>query len=520
MASFCGLKSTWATALLLLPQLITPTIADNSQISNANHIFNAIHSSMRQWGSSLNHNGMSFFLATVPEGTQLYHGDHRREPITGTEWLAFEAEHALVFANPFPHGPPPPPDHDDDRKYPRPPPPPPRPHELRDDDPAGGWLHTYTAAKDLRLLYIDGMSAGKTSNGTMDSQDRILLRDAVSGHAEKERAELFCRRAREDWDDRLDGVIRMEAGFEIILCDFARDLRLVRVTQAKRKPLDKGGRGPPKDPLDGAKLWIKAVAARYHGIGGKRVVLNYDHFVTAYAYGLDLFHSPDGDRLALPRLTQLSTEDLEPIRADVDRLIMSHDPEEASTDWQAIADMVVERYARELRYLASGQLSTVANIHEAVEGLLGPFIDYSDRNATLEVDRCANHFVPAGTSDGTAEAAVRSVTHRICATLSDTLNQEDYDTTVAGIRRLMEYLSWTTWKECNGCADNEVCVVPMWPMGTIEDYQHPQCRDPEKPNGGGRRYWGRPGRPPKSPPKPMAASWMQRMSHSLQTILR
>ncbi|KAJ4290997.1 hypothetical protein N0V90_010193 [Kalmusia sp. IMI 367209] len=29
---------------------------------------------MRQWGSSLNHNGMSFFMATVPTGTQLYHG--------------------------------------------------------------------------------------------------------------------------------------------------------------------------------------------------------------------------------------------------------------------------------------------------------------------------------------------------------------------------------------------------------------------------------------------------------------
>ncbi|KAL5360264.1 hypothetical protein BJX96DRAFT_69404 [Aspergillus floccosus] len=512
MASSCGVPASWATALLLVPLLISPTIADESQPPNANHIFNAIYASMRQWGSSLHHNGMSFFLATVPEGTQLYHGDHRREPITGTEWLAFEVEHAMVFANPYPHGPPPP-DHGPDGEGPRPPP---REHELKDEEPAGGWLHTYTAAKNLRLLYIDGMSAGKSSNGTMDSQDRILFRDAVSGHAEKQRAELFCRMAREDWDDRLDGVIRMEAGFEIILCDFARDLNEIRVTQVKRKPLDRGGRGPPKDPLDGAKLWIKAVAARYHGIGGNRVVLNYDHFVTAYAYGLDLFHSPDGDRLALPRLTQLSREDLEPIRAEVDRLIMSHDPKEASTDWQAIADMVVERYARELRYLASGQLSTVADIHEEIEGLLGPFIDYSDRNATLEIDRCANHFVPAGASDGIAGAAVRSVAHRICATLSDTLNQANYDTAVAGLRRLMENLSWTTWKECNGCVDNEVCVVPMWPMGTVEDYKHPQCRDPDQPNGDGRRYWGSPGRPPKA----AAASWVQRVSHSLQTILR
>ena len=34
--------------------------------SNADTIFNAIHSAGRQWGSSVNHNGVSIFPATVP----------------------------------------------------------------------------------------------------------------------------------------------------------------------------------------------------------------------------------------------------------------------------------------------------------------------------------------------------------------------------------------------------------------------------------------------------------------------
>jgi hypothetical protein len=34
---------------------------------------------------------------------------------------------------------------------------------------------TYAAAKDLRLLYLDGMSAAKTSKGTLDSQDAVLF---------------------------------------------------------------------------------------------------------------------------------------------------------------------------------------------------------------------------------------------------------------------------------------------------------------------------------------------------------
>jgi hypothetical protein len=79
---------------------IAHATSEHLKAHNANHLFNAVHSSMRQWGSSLNHNGMSFFLATVPAGTQLYHGTSNPEPIEGMQWLAFEPEHALIFARP------------------------------------------------------------------------------------------------------------------------------------------------------------------------------------------------------------------------------------------------------------------------------------------------------------------------------------------------------------------------------------------------------------------------------------
>src|SRR4051794_28710732 len=99
-------------SLLSLSGGLTPN--DTSPpLKNANHIFNAIQDSMRQWGSSLHHNGVSFFLATVPAGTQLYHGTSKSSPVNGTEWLAFEPEHAMVFARPRRGGPPPGDDHDD-----------------------------------------------------------------------------------------------------------------------------------------------------------------------------------------------------------------------------------------------------------------------------------------------------------------------------------------------------------------------------------------------------------------------
>lgn len=481
---------------------------------NANHIFNAIHSSMRQWGSSLHHNGMSFFLASVPAGTQLYHGTHQRDRVNGTEWLAFEPEHAMVFAAFGPGRGPPPggpdsPGSDDPRR--------PSFQKLlaqigeteKDKDPElGGWLHTYVAAKDLRLVYIDGMSAAKSSNGTLDSQDRILLRDALDDgngdlmRDEKRRAETICRMAREEWEDRIDGVIRMEAGFEIILCDFARDLDLLHVVRVKLDEIGPGagpgcepGRGKEMEKGPGGKAgptrWLRAIAARYDGIGGRRVALNYDHFVTAYAYGLDLFASAEGGR-RLPRLQHLSSADLDPLRRDLHRLIMTHNTNESSFDWQAVTDMVIERYAHELRYLASGELSTTEQLHAELETILSPFIDYGDRNSTLEVDRCSAQLLSARSpAHGVAAHAIRSVVRAICSTLLEAWGQTDYSLAVNQINDLMEYLSWTTWKRCSGCGDHEICVIPIWPMGTVEDYEHPQCRDANQPYGEGSRYWGR-----------------------------
>ncbi len=57
--------------------------------SNAPLIFNDIHSSMRQRGSSLNHNGMSLFPGRIPNNTHLYHGTHKPDAVKGMEWLAF-----------------------------------------------------------------------------------------------------------------------------------------------------------------------------------------------------------------------------------------------------------------------------------------------------------------------------------------------------------------------------------------------------------------------------------------------
>ncbi|KAJ6146180.1 hypothetical protein N7497_008162 [Penicillium chrysogenum] len=517
------------------------TTPDNEPVKNANHIFNVIQDSMRQWGSSLHHNGVSFFLAGVPAGTQFYHGTSKASPVNGTEWLAFEPEHAMVFARPR-RDPPPhlPPDDPDTERYDRGHselrkrdhynkdekhhgPPGVRPPKESDENEAG-YLHTYAAAKDLRLLYLDGMSAAKTSKGTLDSQDAVLFTGSLDDHSspggqENERARLACEMAQNEWEGRIDGVLRMEAGFEIILCDFKRDLIPVRITQVKRSSEehqaddkyhygcapskgDGGNRhgpggpcGPGAPPHGGpgngpdASRWMRAITARYNGIGGNRVSLNFNHFVTAFSHDVELFR----DNSTFPRLVGLSAEERAAIRAEVTDLVMTHHPAEVGEDWQAITDMIVIRYSKELSYFVSGSIDSIERLQSEIERVLSPFIDYSEREDVAEIERCATQFLLSTSfeSGGIAARAVYGVTHRICSSLVEAGKGRDLLSAIRVIRDLVGYLDWATWKECRGCAANEICVVPIWPMGTVQDYDSPQCKDASNPyDQGGESYWG------------------------------
>ena len=479
---------------------------------NTNHIFNAIHSSMRQWGSSINHNGMSFFLATVPKELQFYHGTHMSKPVTGMEWLAFEPEHAMLFAGGRgpprrrpgePREPGQPPDEPGRRPPPDSPgrgPPPPMAfgyHQhvteqvpMAGEDEEGtnmtsGWLHTYATKRDLQLLYIDGMSAAKSDKGTLDSQDHVLLNDTEPhiGFYDYTRATLMCKLAKDRWSNRIDGFIRMEAGFEIILCSFEQNLDSVRITRAK----DRDGNGEPGRRIgwDARFAYYRAIAARYHDIGGGRVALDYDHFVTAYTYPIDLFASGE----ELPRLRNLSAKAVAPLVTDLDSLVVGKNVNKSSYNWQSIADMIVERYAKTLKYLISGALSTTELLQEEIGLLLQPFIDWEFPDVTAEIERCASQFLPPVHNSSLAARVITDVSTLICSTLRSSLDEDDHETAVSSIQALIEYLDWTTWKDCGGCGVDEICFTAIWPQGSVEDREHPSCTNAsalQEKHG----YWG------------------------------
>lgn len=485
-------EHSWAAAVPFIPQ--TDQDKNAVVVHNANHIFNAIHSSMRQWGSSLNHNGMSFFMAQVPAGTQFYHGSPFQEPVEGMEWLAFEPEHASFFATRIKRRNDtddndgsevesgdlvqPPSGHDGGIML---------QHPILDTrikppryDITPGWLHTYRTKHNLPLLYIDGMSAGKTERGTLDSQDALLLnvtRNQRDGFWDFERARRLCKLSNDKWGGKIKGFIRMEAGFEIIMCSFVENVDFISAVRTGRS-LPGGEESEPTEPVrQHLMVWIKAISARYDDIGGDRVKLDHENFITSFAYDLDLFN--DGDDL--PRLENLSVASLDKVRNDVDTMVNNWGTfDSGAINWQSITDMVVERYAKELPYLVSDSLDTSEAFLHELSTILHVFIDSDHRNSTAEVERCINQFVPTGIkhSGSIAGRAVEAVTRKICSGLFAAFDSNvSVSESKKKLRSLMTYLDWTTWKKCGDCALDEICFIPVWPIGSEEDRIHPRCRN-------------------------------------------
>lgn len=444
----------WALALLPSLSSITHaqiTTANIEPPANANHIFNAIRSTMRHWETSIHPIGMGFYLAAVPKGTRFYHGTGTPDPITGLEWLAFKPEHSLGFA------------HRSGQKHKR------KPQSQSQSkqensqkvlDPAqhhsapstSGYLHTYATARDLRLLYIDGMSAGP--GGALESQDRILFNDTITDSTplpdtglggppnEQRRAVLGCKMAREEWGGRIDGIVRTEGDFEIILCSFERDLELVRISQAKPQVPSRGG-GHGRGPRPGGKYW--SLDNRFDELLGASVKVDFDHFVSVITYGLDLFPG----NVSRPRLGHVPSQQFEPVRRDIKDMVYAWTPSVHPFDWQAVADMIVFRYSDEIQRLAKGEFSDAAALQEYVENLLEPFIDYAAVKSREEiVSLCRDEFIASTAPvDSLGGRAVRFVSGEVCSVLTEVLlSDSDLAGAVARFRELQSYLGWATWQ--------------------------------------------------------------------------
>ncbi|KAF9767164.1 hypothetical protein IL306_000292, partial [Fusarium sp. DS 682] len=392
-------------------------------------VFNAIHSAGRQWGAALYHNGFGFFPATVPAGTMFYHGTRQNVTPTGPEWLAFDIEHAENFARSFKYRagrggptapiPPPPdekePDADDeqtDEEVDR--------QELRrrseyittnnDDDSLlraaapkddndtvnlRGYLHTYQANRDLKVLLIDGMSAGKTNMGTLDSQDLVLRENNTNGRKfdEWHRALDLCKLASE-WG--FDGFVRIEIGIEVIKCDFTDGLDLVSMMRTELMSRTMGNFGLATFQI------VRAVGERYDGVGANRLRIDFSSMVSGLFFPINISSTVTG-RPDLKRLGAATLEELKDIKAYLNDVLRQ--PRRYNVDWQGVVDLIITRYNKRLALMAYEPLESHYFVDEVEAATLtwydapplpddASMVDQREINRTADaIEQCRVHYL-------------------------------------------------------------------------------------------------------------------------------
>ncbi|KAL1851106.1 hypothetical protein Daus18300_012653 [Diaporthe australafricana] len=514
---------------------------------NAFAIFNSIHSAMRQWGSSVHHNGLSFYLATAPEGSVFYHGGFSRDRPVSFEWLAFEIEHAAQFAASLEpredfqtesthneqilrtllryrssHAKPSsdhtlsPESYDKASSQ--------RPlataeDEDDEDPPSGplgfdkmvrGYLQLYRANRPLNLLYIDGQAAAKCPLGSLDSQDLILLgHNEVNSsgrmYGEMARAEQMCALA-EEWKhpngSKIDGFVRMEAGFEIIYCDFSEkgglDLASVQASSFQNET------GVQPYEIGTVFEWLRASAARFHGHPAGRVEIDWSSMVSAFSYPMNL-SNPDWHRQDLPRALNATMESRLAVRGRLRDVFLARGaqevPQRKLINWQGVVDRIVTRFSERLRYIVNNQWAH-DQLLVALGSMVDPHISYTDRSPMSEhlaIERCTQHYLDPSLlrpetwtpEDHAIATALETVSRSICDTIflarrvlraNDTMTPGCDDAVEEAqqiIVDLTERLRWSTWRECDRCpSPDEICSIPMFPTGdSEEDYFHPSCKN-------------------------------------------
>lgn len=501
-------------------EAIVPNAA--SAEKNAHEIFNQLNNAGRQWGSSVKHNGVGFFPAVVPAGTLMYHGTRRQQPPEGLEWLAFEIEHAEAFGSSWLGGPGQPSkgqqvqaEAGEGQKQLRPQP---RTTEAHTDSGnMRGYVHTYQATRDLRILYLDGMAAAKTNMGTLDTQDLVLCEDKVNttkDHfmGETIRTEMICDMLK---DVDYDGYVRLEIGFEIVYCDFNKGVELL---SARRTFFTEDKAGD-----DGLQLfqWTRAVAERYNGLGVDRFKIDFSSIVSGWFFPINVTNT-SSDRSDLKRLASAKQADLNVVKSHVLRSLTQ--PPRFTIDWQATTDEIVHRYANRLAHMVSPNISQISFINE-IETAVLTFVEapqlpgdvniLSDANESAEtireeeVQRCKEHFLLSPRKykqswkleDELIHTALVAVMEDVCNVLLSVRSKlitvapqkgsyglridrrgssNELDEAVGWgrdqVKHLVQRLDWAEWRKIRRCEVDEVMFIPMWPVGKINDFFHPGCR--------------------------------------------
>ncbi|KAJ6468972.1 hypothetical protein DFH09DRAFT_1222060 [Mycena vulgaris] len=328
--------------------------------STAHLIFDTVNSLLQHWPNTRYRNGHNIIPGTVAIGTLLYHGSMTSELPTQPEWTATDPEHSF----PFCAGPP------------------------GNESSPGCWHFTMVVTQPLKVLYFDGSSAATIrGEGSMDAED-LLIWGKVDPHRwpdERERINDICAWGKEF---EIDGYVRMEADFEIMLCNFSQSVDLVSADYLAvwwlepydlwnpnaHSTLQSRSRhilSPPKDIPNATKILafelVRAGSWHNHYPGEPRVTLDLTRFVSFYDIALapSLIAHREGKERWDHRAQGISPADLEAVKTRLKNALAPSTNTGSGVDWQTLYRVILDRYADRLELLVYLlNTTTPLNLHD------------------------------------------------------------------------------------------------------------------------------------------------------------
>ncbi|KAL0945489.1 hypothetical protein HGRIS_000975 [Hohenbuehelia grisea] len=456
--------------------------------STGQYIFDGIASLMQRWTHTRYRNGHSIVPGTIAPNTLLYHGRRDNKIPDVPDWVATDPEHSQLFC------------HDD------------------------CWHLTLVATRPLKILYFDGSAAAKMADGPLDSQDIVLFGEVRKdgGTSEWNRIAGLCA-----WGKQfgLDGFVRMEMDFEIMLCDFSAGVEVVSMLNLSA--VSHRGKSPPPPERTDSEGFEVVNAGSWHNPypGEVRIQVDASRMVSFYDTLLvpSLVGPRRGQARWQHRLVNISQVDAAAYKSRLEDVLRQDTIYATGVDWPTLARVIVDRFGDRLELLAyilnSTSSAHLGNATERAEKahvqlrlMIQPYAllsaipaNMSSFIATQDVSwaspiykHCATaHTSYAGKlapnmapSELTVLAAVRNTTSGICRTVARMWahgvhagldwvlgflrdgpppSDDDIENLLMVWRKdvteLMGWLDWSIWAKCRpACNFEEICYMPTWPF--------------------------------------------------------
>ncbi|KAG1891590.1 uncharacterized protein F5891DRAFT_1282480 [Suillus fuscotomentosus] len=453
-------------------------------------VFDTANSLLQHWANTRYRIGHTIVPGTVPVGTLLYHGASGPHIPTALDWVAVEPDHSIAFC--------------------------------KGSIETGCWHLTLAVTQPMKVLYFDGSSAANLLEGTMDTQDLVAWSKMKPEWVwnEKQRIKDLCK-----WGQKygLDGFVRMEVNFEIMICDFTSHMEVVSFLNIESTRI---GGGPPTDlPEDPTTVHyifelVHSTSWRANYPGETRIILDFSGLVSFYDTALVPSLVPR--RVGLERWDHrvggISSEDVEHVRDRLDQVLTRSPVTTSGIDWKTVLRVVVDRYASRLDFMQHLLNMTLDDrsifdhaqqIQRRLRTVLLPYTVFSALPPNTSVTanttnvwaapvfrECAiSHtasIVTRGTTLMPSERlllqAVRETTHEICRIATkmwasgmiigvdpfyppEQRPEADHIHALMGewkedLTRLISWLDWSAWVTCRPACDfEEMCYLPTWPYG-------------------------------------------------------